>query len=318
MVGMLFAGCVPFTSGDAKVKIEHTESGLSGAVKQTVTEQKTLMKAKVAGSIYEGGEIVSVFGTCLNATDEGFPNSYGMLSAWYPNGTLFFQNVSMTEMQTGYFVYQGPMSPVGGTYLTEFTCYINGTDVSARAFGEWQNPEWVRRINSTEALANQTLNQVNNLSNLTGQWFNITWDKLDSINASVNYSFTNITNQLTYVAMVANASVDRNDSYLAQLMLLLINGSQVPVTYALNVSVSADDPVFKGMWNVRVNVTNEYNVRVGGPIISCFINTTNAPPTVMAQMTDRQDNNVPYFTYVEKVNIRGEDAFNWSVGCVYN
>lgn len=431
---------VPVTDGKGnKVTSDNTQSALSGKV-----VQESQLRAMVKGSIYETGEIVSVYGSCLDAHDEGIAGANGTLSAWYPNGTKFFSDVAMTEIQTGYFLYTGAMSPVQGTYLTEFTC--NDSGVTAKAFGEWQNPFWVSKINQTldavqklnetvsainttnvlDALnnlsivlnsntatlgdlnttmqntyvtlqgvnvsvqavldairnANTTLTQVlTDTSCLSGRalpiylvftpnatpstncadasvpqvfytllslnqsieytlyQLNLTNQKLDSLSANVtllqqnltqlsentsawfnltytviNQTMGNVTNVIYYAAGVANSSVDRNDSYLAQLLQLLAATTGAPINHTLTVSTSAERPVYYKEWNVNTTVTNEYGVKVGSPLVSCFINTTNTPPTTNGLMSWNAGQE--RFTYHEKVKLLGN--FTWSVGCVYN
>lgn len=305
VVGLFF---IPFTDGAGeKLDLKYGESSLS-AVKDT---PGNALHAKLSGSIYEGGETVSVYGTCLNATDGGFPNTYGTLSAWYPNGTLLMSNISMTVIQNpGYFLYTGPMNAVQGTYLTEFQCHVNGTDIVAKAFGEWQNPEWVKRINDTYTL-------VSNLSNNTQNWFNITWDKIDSINVSFNASFENITNQLIYIAQVANGSVDRNDSYLALLIQNIGNSLGIPVTHALNVTTTIDPNPPRYMKSITYisAVENEFNLTVGEPTVGCLISTTNYPPSVNQNMVYNTTNRV--FTYTE-AKYAVLDQITYNVSCHYN
>lgn len=317
LTAMVAFGCVRIESGDEPVRIVSTESGLAGVVqRESVVEQR--LRAMVKGSIYGTGEAVSVFGTCLNATDGGFPNSYGTLSAWYPNGTQFITDSAMQEMQVGYFLYTGTMDAVQGTYLTEFTCHINLTNVTAKAFGEWQNPLWVATINDTYGA-------VLNLSNNTQQWFNITWEKIDSVNASINESYYNLNQTLYYVASVANASVDRNDSYLAILLQLIASTIGAPQNYSLYVFEYPDDSlVFNRNWRMEVVVYNEYGQPVGSPVVGCKINTTNVPNTVNQSMiAEKAENakNIPvddredFFYWQERIQTIG--TFNWTVWCAY-
>ena len=309
LMGLLVVFGIPLTNGEGKtMKVVYGEEGLSaGIVEKHMTQDE--LRVMVKGSIYETGEAVAVYGTCLNSTDDGFPNSYGMLSAWYPNGTQAFINASMVELQTGYFSYIASMLPVQGTYLTEFTCYINGTDLHAKAFGEWQNPRWVERIGNISV-------DIANLSNNTENWFNITWTKIDSINMSFNSTFANITDQLNYIAMVANNSVDRNDSYLASLLQDIAAAVGAPVTHNLTTVIVADTPVINKNWNIDVTAYNEYNVTVGSPLVSCFLNTTNIPPSVNQQMDAKKRlNDDPYFSWTEKVK---STNFAFTVQCVYN
>jgi hypothetical protein len=328
-LGILLAGCVKITGNDGSDVYLYKNGGRLIGEQSLAGQEGKLLKALVKGSIYETGEFVSVFGTCLNVTDGGFIGSYATMSSWYPNGTAFFENVSMVQLDgyEGYFVYNGNMAAVGGTYLTELTCHVNGSDEVAKAFGEWQNPAWVARIaNISDQIANLSVNltpvldaianvsmQIGDLNVTMTNSFNQTIETLYSINATINSTFTNLTQQLIYVAGVANASVDRNDSYLAYLLQQLIVSTGTPQTYNLSIVESADAPVYWRNWQITIRVYNEYNVSVGEPLVSCMISTTNTPPTsneLMAYLGNGQ------FTHSEQV--RNHDDFSWTTNCFYN
>lgn len=309
LLAVVLTGCVRITDERGNVvRVFGSEGGLAG-VSSEVVVQEDVLRALVKGSIYGSGEFVTVFGTCLNATDGGFPGSYASMSSWYPNGSLFFENVSMGEMQTGYFFYTGNMSAVQGTYLTEMTCHVNGSDVVAKAFGEWQNPYWVAQVNAV----NGTLY---NLSVQLNESMEITWDKIDNISVQINTSYENLTTLIYYAAGVANGSVDRNDSYLAVLLQLIASTVGAPVTQNLTVVEDAEATVYFRNWNIDVTVYNEYNVTVGSPVVSCFINTTNNPPTTNQLMTWQESQSV--FRHTEKVTTLPGVDFAWSTWCVYN
>jgi len=325
---LLLGGCWRFTTEDGSDV--YLRRGTVGAVAEMAGSG--VLRAMVKGSIYESGEFVSVYGTCLDNEDSGWVGSTGRMSAWYPNGTQYLDNVSMSTIQTGYFLYTGNMSVVQGTYLTEFTCHTPQGYV-AKAFGEWQNPYWVARIgminDSLSGISGQLGNlsgqvgniseQISNLSTNITNSFEITWQNQNNTNVLINNSYYNLTQQLTYVASVANASVDRNDSYLAYLLQLIAASTGAPVNGSLSVNESASDPVVNKMWTIRVNVTNEYGIVVGEPLVSCFINTTNQPPTTNALMSAKRDSSdKPYFTYSEKIFVSSGGPFSWVVRCVYN
>jgi hypothetical protein len=592
---VLVTACLPLTDKDGNVVTLRKTQSFGLVMERNIISGggQQVLKAQVKGSIYETGEMMSVFGTCLNASDQAvLDGTYAMFNAWYPNGTLFIDNTSMSEVQSGYFLYQGAMQAVQGTYLTEMICHINTSSEVAKAWGEWQNPYWVRRlallndslvsvnntilgvnqsimtalnnitvhvnifnvttyypvnvtticgtdtsgnnvgnlsyadgqtynvsesvgacafevrvnftnvsqfnhiqlyeeylgsgathtvvlemwdynsssweqylsyqqapsyiyynvpvvdgsahnqsgivqvrlrhtdngnaahrhsidllvltqdtgvniyvdngpvltaiaqlnsnisdmiINSTgnitiymgnlcgnmtslimnqsgnmtillgdiyvnlsEQIANLSWNISNWISNSTGNLsnlimnasgnitvtignlsynisnsFNITWQNQNYTNALINNSLTNITNQLIYVANVANSSVDRNDSYVVYLLNLLINGTGTPVTHVLTINETSDPVIYMKNWNIWVDVKNEYNVSVGWPVVSCFINTTNRIPTVNQLMTPVTENGNPHipnmnpsFTWQERVSTLGD--FSWVVWCVYN
>ena len=291
------------------------EQGFVGErIVQEEVVPKQSLKAMVKGSIYETGETVSVFGTCLNATDEPLPQgTWGTLNAWYPNGTMFFSNATMNELQPGYYEAVSTMSAVQGTYLTEFTCHVNGTGEFAKAWGEWQNPLWVQRIaNISDQIADLNTTIVND--------FNLTWAGQNETNILINATYQNITQQLIYVANVANASVDRNDSYLAYLLHFIINGTNIPVNYTLNVVTDADPPILHSMWHVRAVAYNEYGVLTGMPVVSCYVTTVNLPPSTNQLMTPNRVkiNNTWFegFEWSEKITLMNQ--FDYNVSCVYN
>lgn len=315
---LLFTGCVRITGTDGSDVYLHKNGGrlvAEDTFAPPESGQTSLLKALVKGSIYETGEFVSVFGTCLNATDGGYIGSYATMSSWYPNGTVLFENTSMIQMDgyPGYFLYTGSMNAVQGTYLTELTCHVNGTDEVAKAFGEWQNPAWVGRISDIgDAVANISI-QIGDLNFTMTNAFNQTIETLYSINTTINNTFTNITQQLIYVASVANASVDRNDSYLAYLLQQLIVSTGTPQNYSLQVFEDAETPVYWRVWNIDVTVYNEYNLSVGEPLVSCTISTTNTPPTSNELMSYLGNGR---FTHSEQV--RNHEDFSWTTNCFYN
>jgi hypothetical protein len=307
---LLLSSCVTDEHGN-KIGLKFKEAGLRGEVmKSTQVSAPAVMKAQVKGSIYETGEAVTVYGTCLDAYDAPLTTgTYATISAWYPNGTVFFSNTSMMEIQAGYYAYFGTMSDVSGTYLTELRCHSNATNEVALAWGEWQNPNWVRRIGNLTNVTQTIVQQINNTDIL------------------INATYQNLSQQITYAAAVANASVDRNDSYLATLLTLLMNWSGVPSTYNLTVTEYPDDnAVYMRTWEILVRVKNEYNVTVGFPLVSCFISTNNVPAVTNEEMThvvSASSGNPhiiagdPYFTYSVKIGKYVGD-FNWTTTCSYN
>jgi hypothetical protein len=331
MLALVTAGCVRITDADGNVaRISMVEGSLTGVVQGTDVQQSKL-KAMVKGSIYETGDLVTVFGTCVTDVDEGYPNSTGTLSAWYPNGTVMFSNVTMqntwdgVNYQEGYFLYTAPMDPVPGTYLTEFQCSVPEYVGVAKAWGEWQNPLWVRRIGEIQDTVNvtqqqilDTQQQVAEFANNTQEWFNTTWQMVDNTTILINQTFNNLTTQINYVGVIANSSVDRNDSYLAQLMWMLINGTGISLNNSLFVNeTSVDTPVHRRMWNIEVEVRNDKNSVVGFPLVGCSINTTNTPPTVNALMQSIGSDKNARFKHSEMVYVPPGVDFDWTVSCYY-
>jgi hypothetical protein len=345
VLSLLFAAtaCMRLTDENGNdVRVRWGSASLSAEkIVPVAIASNQVLKAQVKGSIYETGEQVSVFGTCLNATDEPISTgTFATMSAWYPNGTNFFSNGTMQEMQPGYYVAVSSMSAVQGTYLTEMVCHVNGSTEIAKAWGEWQNPMWVRRIaelNDSINNLNFSVNltpleqkldnisvQIGNMSvNMTNS-FEITWQNQNTTNTFINQTYQNLTQQLIYVASVANSSVDRNDSYLAWLIQQVMMSTGAPMNHSLIVEEDPDlPPIYKKTWTIQVNVLNEYNISIGYPLVSCLINTTNSPATVNVQMSPIS--NMRFrdgrsfskgFDYSERISTLGD--FNWTVWCIYN
>ena len=308
---IFITGCVNLTGVDGQQANIYTdpdtrEMGLMQQVDYSILE------IEVLGSIYESGELVSVFVTCLDGNQRPVPNVEAQLSAWYPNGTIDFYGFQMQEIQPSYFLYTGPMNSVQGTYLTQATCYIPNTTIEAIAFGEWQNPFWVSRINQTQAAVQNVTIQIGALETTIEDGFQITWDSLDKINATMN----NFTIVLGEVAAIANASVDRNDSYLAQLLLNInqsIANIGVPGSSGtlVNWTEQADQPFFWEIWNIRVDTYSPTTgKRVFYPDVGCSITTTLAGGPIPMNPIGNQ------FRYSEFINQVG--TFNWNVSCSYN
>ena len=132
IIVIVFCGLgIVFLSRTAKSELAIVSSENKDVVRQMV--------ANVKGSIYGSGEIMSVFGTCVDMNYVPI-NTSAYFSAWYPNGTQFISNTSMTQLQIGYFLYTGPMSVQKGTYLTEMECVDESTGQTAKAMCmKWLN-----------------------------------------------------------------------------------------------------------------------------------------------------------------------------------
>ena len=317
-VVLLLVACVKLTDVNGNELSVRWVDGEFAAYRSANPGVEVVLRAQVKGSIYETGEYMSVFGTCLTDTDQPFPGSFATFSAWYPNGTLFLDNVTMPEIQTGYFLHNSYMSAVQGTYLTEMVCRVNNSVMTAKAWGEWQNPYWVRRLSllndSLSQLSNNVTVTLGNLSMSMAGYFNTTWTMQNQTIALINNTYVNLSQQITYASWVANQSVDRNDSYLAYMLQLIAGSTGTPVTGVLSWVVQAEDPHYFREWNMNVTVRNEYNVSVGYPVVSCFVNTTNSPPTIGGLMSG--SSGVSYLSYTEKIYVTGD--FSWVVWCVYN
>lgn len=156
-------GAVSFDAGQP---VGYTSMGESSS--------SSRIKAVVKGSIYSTGENMTIFGACFDGDSYLLPEANATFTAWYPNGTIVTgPNASMIPIYddfqgyspngTGRWLIHVTMSDTIGTYLTEMRCELDGE--WAVALGEWQNPEWVRRIGETQLSVNDTYNLLQNVSN---------------------------------------------------------------------------------------------------------------------------------------------------------
>lgn len=308
---ILVVGCVRLTDESGKVlQLGKDAQGFYvGASSDLTGMQQQSLFANVKGSIYETGEMMSVFGTCLSDDQQPLSNTSAYLSAWYPNGTSFVINQTMQEIQPGYFLYRAPMVSVQGTYLTEMDCFAT-PPLFAAAWGEWQNPYWVSRLAGlNDTLSNLSM-QLGDLSVDMNNSFAITWDLLNGINTTINSSVYYLNQSIYYAAAVANVSVDRNDSYIVALLLnLTTGGGSTPPAGSLNYTESADDPVYMRTWYITVTAIDAHGKKVQYPDSQCYINTTLTP--VQTAMTPQGVN----FKFSEVIATRG--IYSWTVVCQY-
>lgn len=218
----------------------------------TVTEETKLI-SKLTGSIYETGDMITVFGTCLTGEDQPIDTDIN-LRVFYPNGILFINTTNLTHFDTGYWFWSGTMEAIEGTYLTEFTCILG--DQRAISYGEWQNPIWVNRLavidNTTQFINDQLANLSINVSigdiNVTLQCPDGTsiCDKLSQIMNLTNTSFNitisgiqellNMTNQL--LAYAAQFDQDFNVTFdkLTEINTTIVSEHQVTNALIQNIS----------------------------------------------------------------------------------
>lgn len=153
------------------------------------------LKAMLKGSIYETGEQMTVFGACFDGYNYLIEDAAlnATLSSWYPNGTIWEQDVQMIAVlnssngTTGRWRYQVNMSTTMGTYLTEITCRYQG-DI-AQAYGEWQNPDWVKRIKDTQ-------DSLVNFENVSSQYYNNLTNQISNFSSNVQNNFSQVLLQL--------------------------------------------------------------------------------------------------------------------------
>jgi hypothetical protein len=135
------------------------------------------------------------------------PGTVGVLDAYYAIATpgqhdfvLQFKSgtsfSAMREDNGTFIITQGSANSTGrwgihvtmgdtiGTYLTEMRCTY-GSEY-ALAFGEWQNPEWVKRIGDTQASVNTTMNLLSNFSNNFTVFQNSTANSFSTIMSSLS------------------------------------------------------------------------------------------------------------------------------------
>lgn len=162
------------------------------------------LKAMLKGSIYENGSNMTVYGACFDGDGFLLPGASTTFTAWYPNASIMIgPNASMDRVYadydnplanettlpngTGRWKIHVTMGDIIGTYLTEIRCEYGGE--FAIAFGEWQNPEWVKRIELTQ-------NQVNANYALLQVMQNQSQNNFTQVLNSIQGAITNITNQV--------------------------------------------------------------------------------------------------------------------------
>lgn len=315
--------------------------------KSSTITKETKLVSKLTGSIYETGDMITVFGTCLTGDDQPIDTDVN-LRVFYPNGILFINTTNLTQFGTGYWYWSGTMDAIQGTYLTEFTCSLG--DSRAISYGEWQNPIWVNRLaiidnttqNIRDQIANMSINitvgdinvtlicpdgtsiceklgQIMNLTNTSfnitisgieqllnmtnilllyasqfDQDFNITFNKLDNINATVIQEFENTNNLInnlnftvnqSFSICVANRSVDRNDSYLAGMVQSIARKVKAPITYGLTETNLAKFPYYESNWILKTYVFNEFDEWGSqNDGIICNVTTMNSGINITATM----------------------------------
>jgi hypothetical protein len=263
------------------------------------------MNAVVKGSVYESGEAIAVFGTCVDNYGMPVINSTATFSAWYPNGTQFIFSDNMTNISAGYFLYAGIMSLVQGTYLTEMVCNatIDGSPQFAKAWGEWQNPFWVNRLANISG-------QLSNLSLQIGEGFNATVANITFLQQNMTNSFNNTNNLILQTQVIANASVDRNSSLLAYLLYQLLNISSSYIVPAnITWTEDADRVVYHTYWSIKVHVYDIYDKSLFYPDVQCTINTTMHD----LQYMEPQGNHFISTLYIS----RDDPDFSWTTRCFW-
>jgi hypothetical protein len=177
------------------------------------------IKAIVKGSIYETGENMTVFGACFDGDGYLLEEATADFDAWYPNGTNMMpttpmipilSNESDPNSTTGRFRIHVTMTDTIGTYLTQFNCTVDTpgpNDDYAIAFGEWQNPYWVKRIGDTQ----QEVLNISEIVELNGQQLTNVTNLLQNFSDDVADNFTTVINTIGSISV--NASIDEADRF---------------------------------------------------------------------------------------------------------
>ena len=225
------------------------------------------LKAMLKGSIYETGEQMTLFGACFDGW--GYliedPALNATLTSWYPDGTVWEQDMQMLPVMngpntTGRWRYQVNMGNVSGTYLTEITCRYQG-DI-AQAYGEWQNPDWVKRIKDTQ-------DTLLNFENVSSQYYNNLTTQISNFEGNVQNNFTTVINMLNNITGYVNVSAPLVSAGLSQEDLTtLYNGmKQIDLTlWAIDTAAPYYTP-FGGTANgsvVYVDMVSPVDVYIAG------------------------------------------------------
>lgn len=277
--------------------------------------EKFDMIAELKGSTYGEGDTVSVFGVCRDVSGRVLEDAMAYLSARYPNGSILFTDDLMTYAGNGVFLWTGSMYSVGGTYLTQIKCVYKGR--SAYAYGEWQNPLWVRQIKQGMITANDTYIAVQNMNQDLYSMNQSVMDTLVAVNGTIvnEHGITreyianqsNYTNQLVlYAADVANASVDRNNSLLYNMLYYLMLKAGYPITgnvTAVFISAVPERPVYKENWRITAGVIDEYNRTISYPDVECYMSSNLAPTFKMTPEGEHFIGDLFQNTLVDEVSI---------------
>lgn len=177
------------------------------------------LKAIVKGSIYETGSNMTVFGACFDGDSYLLPQADAKFTAWYPNGSVVTgPNATMDRIYvdvdnpngnstnlpngTGRWKIHVTMGSTIGTYLTEMRCEYQGE--WAVAFGEWQNPEWVKRIGDTQGAVENISLLANSISNNLTIFQNSTQNNFNNVAAQLAGLSLNGSLQTNYLEKTIN------------------------------------------------------------------------------------------------------------------
>jgi hypothetical protein len=274
----------------------------------SLSESKTSrLRAEVKGSIYENGSNMTVFGACYDGSNYLLPAATTSFTAWYPDGSFMTgPNASMDKIYadydhptgnstnnpngTGRWKIHVTMGDTIGTYLTELRCEYQGD--TAIAFGEWQNPEWVKRIADTQTTVNEIGNNTNTLLLNLSQYQNATQANFNSIISSLNNLTNSTSAQNTQYAEAAIADLNLNrwvvDSHNPFYVLNSNTHNWAAVDMiSQDAAAAASFDGYMGIWDGNSWVEYQQNAQFRG--VSILPATT---PYVWAVGTDNASNPV--------------------------
>ena len=131
----------------------------------------TSVNARVFGTIYEDRDNASIFGTCSNSENKPL-ESNASITIYNPNSSILVNQTNMSRIDTGIFNLTVGLSTTRGNYLVMLNC-SEGSNY-AIAYAEFQNPNWVNKLQSILDNIGTTLTSVNSVKD-----FRI--DKLTSV-----------------------------------------------------------------------------------------------------------------------------------------
>jgi hypothetical protein len=122
---------------------------------------------------------------------------------------------------------------------------------------------------------NYNFNYTNNLidSGVENIILNITDLRQNMTN---NFNYTN--SLILDTQVIANQSVDRNDSYLAWLLYKIINSTGAPMTGNVTSEIYEESrAIYMSDWSIKVRVYDEYNNKISSPDVACTVVTSQHP-----------------------------------------
>jgi hypothetical protein len=136
-----------------------------------ITEYPDLRTAIATGTTYKEGERIKTLTACLDANNRP-ANSTAKVTIYYPNNSIWINNESMTEIETGLFNYSSYAPHVRGIYLIKSTCYSGNS--TATSISEMQVPEWVEGIVDYNSPIITVISPANNTNQTTSNLVNFT------------------------------------------------------------------------------------------------------------------------------------------------